>query len=606
MYESEVNGAQAPLEELPSDVRHRFAEFSGRVSRRSVIPWQEHCSECFRPHCYAKCEFYTPRPDLKCRRFDGGIVRVPHPEAPVVSLMKISFRKWGKLEGVGTVATYPTRVARALERWDEAVADLVRGTPLPFDLKARWTRFRAYRKNRRARAGASKDRVSPNCFVIECYNPSSRMVSATLTMRPKGARAHLPYQERCVFDPGFNRKVIKIEDIQAKINLRDDFLVQIEPTTNGEDVLLYFGLVDFVCVDTVDEAVATSAPASTEKARRAKCVIWDLDNTLWKGTLIEDGREKLELNEDAVRTIKALDERGILQSVVSKNNAADAAVILEHFGLTEYFLYPEISWGPKSVGVGRIAKNLNIGLDTLVFVDDQPFERAEVTNAYPEVRALDATVIPMLLDDPLFDVPVTRESRMRRRLYKEQIVRNEVLTDSGGDYEAFLRSCNLVLSIASLSEPALGRVHELAQRTNQMNFSGNRYTRQILANIMADSNLDTYVLGCRDRFGEYGIIGFAVIDRTQPIMKDLMFSCRIQSKRVEHAFLAHVLELYRERGCSAFRVRYKKTDKNAPAARVFWDLKFEEEGVDDGVSILKYDLSRPVPTDGVVAIESAP
>ena len=114
--------------------------------------------------------------------------------------------------------------------------------------------------------------------------------------------------------------------------------------------------------------------------------MWDLDHTLWNGILVEDGAEQIQLRDGIVDVVKELDRRGILQSVASKNNHEDAIAALEKLGIAEYFLHPQIHWQPKSKSIGAIAEALNIGVDTLMFVDDQEFERREVASAWPEVR----------------------------------------------------------------------------------------------------------------------------------------------------------------------------------------------------------------------------
>src|SRR5439155_13254080 len=149
----------------------------------------------------------------------------------------------------------------------------------------------------------------------------------------------------------------------------------------------------------------------------AKCVVWDLDNTIWRGTLAEEGLEGLTLNPTIRRTVDELDRRGILQSVASKNDPEPALAALEAFGLRDYFLFPQIGWTPKSAAIERIAQLLDIGLDTFVFVDDQAFERGEVREMLPVVTVLSDADLPTLLENPLFQVPITKESVARRSMY---------------------------------------------------------------------------------------------------------------------------------------------------------------------------------------------
>jgi FkbH-like protein len=177
-------------------------------------------------------------------------------------------------------------------------------------------------------------------------------------------------------------------------------------------VTLYFGCIDFVVLRKA--AAPAAAPESGGEGKKVKCIVWDLDNTVWDGVLIEDGIDGVKLKPGIREVIEELDSRGILHSVASKNNHDDAMKALEAFGLAEYFLYPQVSWGPKSIGIQRIAKSIDIGIDTLLFVDDTPFERAEVSETVPEVRVMDALDFMRLPVLPECNVPVTAESRKRR------------------------------------------------------------------------------------------------------------------------------------------------------------------------------------------------
>jgi predicted enzyme involved in methoxymalonyl-ACP biosynthesis len=135
-----------------------------------------------------------------------------------------------------------------------------------------------------------------------------------------------------------------------------------------------------------------------------------------------------------------------------------------------------------------------------------------------------------------------------------------------------------------------------------MNFSGNRYDRHVLEKILATPHLNTYVLSCEDLFGSYGIVGFSIIDIREPRMTDLMFSCRVQSKRVEHAFLGHVIrKCIRESGKDFF-ANYRKTPRNAPAGKVFADLGMEEVEESDGVKSLVFRRNKQLTDDGIIKV----
>jgi predicted enzyme involved in methoxymalonyl-ACP biosynthesis len=135
-----------------------------------------------------------------------------------------------------------------------------------------------------------------------------------------------------------------------------------------------------------------------------------------------------------------------------------------------------------------------------------------------------------------------------------------------------------------------------------MNFSGNRYDRKVLGQVLATPYLDTYVIDVEDRFGTYGVVGFSIVDSRTPLMTDLMFSCRIQAKRVEHAFLAHLIREYISKTGMDFQANYRKTDRNAPSGKVFADIGMQEIANDAGVSRLVFSKDSTVPDEGLVKI----
>lgn len=319
--------------------------------------------------------------------------------------------------------------------------------------------------------------------------------------------------------------------------------------------------------------------------------------------MIEDGPERVRLKPGIVELLQQLDARGVMISAASKNNPEDALSALRRFGIEEYFLFPQISWEPKSQGVQRIATSLNVGLDSLLFVDDSPFEREEVASACPEVMLLDAMEYRNIITRPDCQLPVTEESRNRRLFYREQEQRQSAQKDFSGDYMVFLRNCDMRLTIRPLTGETLERVHELTQRTNQMNFSGNRYSRDQLQAFLKMPGIDTYVLECEDRFGSYGTIGFCLMNRSEARMTDLMFSCRIQSKRVEHEFVSYLIRKYREAGAPALLVDYRKTKKNAGPGKVFDDLGFHVLGEVNGITSLAFSASTPLVDDDIIRIE---
>jgi FkbH-like protein len=162
-----------------------------------------------------------------------------------------------------------------------------------------------------------------------------------------------------------------------------------------------------------------------------KCVVWDLDNTLWEGTLLEG--DDVRLREGVLEIINALDRRGILQSVASKNDHDAAFERLRQFGLEAYFPYPQINWNSKAASISKIVEALNISADAIAFIDDEPFERGEVAHSLPQITLFDVKDLNGLLDLPLMNPRfVTEDSRRRRRMYLNDIERTRVEEEFAG------------------------------------------------------------------------------------------------------------------------------------------------------------------------------
>lgn len=594
MYETEVNHKSESSDQIPAEVISALAEFKGKVEARTVLPWSEHCTECVWPTCYSTCDLYTPREDGKCRRFADGMVRVECPAAINSYLLKIRFKRWGKLWTPGNVRLHASAQAERIERRDYRIGNVLYQLPVPASVKAMAAGKRYSFKKRVANRTAPASDL-PTSFLLECYNPQSNSVPLSLTMRSVDQEQKIPFQTLIPIAPGFHRIRIPMSDISRVLNIRSPFSIDVIPNEIEDGTVLYFGLMEFV------QEVAVAQPAEA-KAKKIKCVVWDLDNTMWDGILVEDGPAKLKLKPGIADVIRTLDSRGILNSVASKNNPDEAMQVLRQFQLAEYFLCPQISWQPKSESIRTIARRLNLGMDSFLFIDDSQFELEQVKAVCPEVRVLNALQYQALPEMKECQVPVTAESQQRRKLYQVEAERQDRAEEFGNDYMAFLRHSQIQLSIHPMTEENLDRVHELTQRTNQMNFSGNLYDREVLKGILKSSYLDTYVLSCEDRFGSYGVVGFSIVDSREPRMTDLMFSCRIQSKRVEHAFLAYVMNTYIGKSGKDFYANYRKTSRNAPSGKVFADLGMEEIGVSDGVTSLVFPRNKQVPDDKVIRI----
>jgi FkbH-like protein len=598
MYETEINNQRESSGQIPEEIRAQFGKLKDELLERTALPWSEHCTECVWPTCYTTCDLYSPREDGRCRRFSDGMVRIDCAEALNTYVLKIRFKQWGKLWTPGNIRLRSVEAALKIERRDHRIGTTIYQLPRPLKQFATQKRY-SFKKRMAYHAGTGKS--SPTAFMVECYNPTPKTIRLSLTMRSTDDRVKIPFQHLLELSPGFHRVRIKYEEIARILDLHSPFTVELVPNEDQKETVLYFGLMEFIREVSKPEKLSHENQ-KPQVSKKIKCVVWDLDNTLWDGILVEDGPTKLKLKPQIAQILKELDDRGILHSIASKNNRDEALSALATFGIQEYFLSPQISWEPKSRGIEAIARQLNIGVDTLLFVDDSEFELQQVRAAQPDVRVLNADRYLEIADMEICQVPVTAESRERRKMYLVESERQNVAGSFGDDYMKFLRYCNIRLNIQPMTEANLGRVHELTQRTNQMNFSGNRYEKNVLERILSTPHLDTYVLDVEDRFGSYGVVGFSIVDSRVPLMTDLMFSCRVQSKRVEHAFLAYVIRKYIAGTGKDFVANYRKTPRNAPSGQVFSDMLLQETGIDQGVSRLVFPHDRDVPDDGIIDV----
>lgn len=323
------------------------------------------------------------------------------------------------------------------------------------------------------------------------------------------------------------------------------------------------------------------------KIQKIKCLIWDLDNTLWNGILSEG--DVLSVSGEVKKTIIELDKRGILQSVASKNNFEDAMDQLKKIELDHYFLFPQIGWNDKSESIARIQEKLNIGIDTIAFIDDQPFERDEVQFKFPDARTYSEDQISELCTYPEF-IPnfITDESAKRREIYQTDIVRDKEEKKFDNNLE-FLSSLNMKFSVKKASIEDLKRVEELTIRTNQLNATGYTYSFEELEAMLEDDSYLLLVAELEDKYGSYGKIGIALIEKREDaqVLKLLLMSCRVMSRGVGRVLLQLICNWSVETG-KTLLAEFKPTSRNELMFYTYRLAGFEEiEPLNDEVKQLR-------------------
>jgi methoxymalonate biosynthesis protein len=260
-----------------------------------------------------------------------------------------------------------------------------------------------------------------------------------------------------------------------------------------------------------------------------KCLVWDLDNTLWTGTVLE---ETVWIDQAVRRALEVLDSRGILHSIASKNDHEVAWARLVELKVDKYFILPQIGWHPKSDSIRRIADGLGFAHNAIAFVDDQPAERAEVTVHLPDIRCYTPSQILNLITLPEFRPEVITVDSGRRRLMYQANLRREAEREGfqGPDVE-FLRSLDLQLCIDRAKVTELARVEELTRRTSQMNATGIHYSERALREFCGTPRYEVLLATLDDRFGSHGAIGVVLVENRSTYwhLKLLATSCRVVS-----------------------------------------------------------------------------
>jgi FkbH-like protein/amino acid adenylation domain-containing protein len=317
-----------------------------------------------------------------------------------------------------------------------------------------------------------------------------------------------------------------------------------------------------------------------------KCLIWDLDQTLWRGVLLED--DEVSVTDDVRAAVAELDARGILQSVVSRNDHDHAWERLEKLGLAEYFVLPRIGWGRKSDAVAEIAETLGFAHGAIAFIDDQPVERAEVNHHLPDVRCYPAEVAESLVDLPEFSPgTVTEDARQRRLMYQAGFRRDGERAEFTGPDEDFLRSLNMVLRIQRAGEPELARVEELTLRTSQMNATGVHYSDADLRARLSDPGQEVLVTTLTDRFGPHGAVGVLLLEKAPRVwrLRLLATSCRVVSFGVGAAILRWLTD--QAAGAGVHLVAdFRRTERNR-----MMEVAYRFAGFDDAPCECRADLS---------------
>jgi FkbH-like protein len=359
------------------------------------------------------------------------------------------------------------------------------------------------------------------------------------------------------------------------------------------------------------------------RGRSYKCLVLDLDNTLWGGVIGDDGLAGIEIGQGSAvgeaylafqRYAWRLAQRGVILAVCSKNDEANAIEAFDRH--PEMLLRREhiacfvANWNDKATNLRQIAKQLNIGVDSLVFADDNPFERNLIRQELPEVA------VPELPDDPALygaciaaagyfeGLSITAEDEERTSLYRANAER-EQLRESVTDMASYLASLRMELRFGLFGQVDLPRIVQLINKTNQFNLTTRRYAAPEVQAMLNDRTVMPLQFRLVDRFGDNGIIGLVIGKLNDEMNLDLdtwLMSCRVLGRQVEAAMLNVVVNRARQLGAVALVGAYGPTAKNAMVKDHYSKLGFEQTGDINGETTWRLPLESFNEVDVAITI----
>jgi FkbH-like protein len=566
------------------------------VERVLPLYWEEHCVECAIPSCYQTCQLYKERKDLKCARFAYGIFPNTNTSGLLNFGADITFERWAKLESYWSAAPrmVPTsaliienNIIQAVEKIAEKISNAVSFldpkrsvSRLSGWLIERWTRLRIQ---------DSKALYKPDGLLVRFYYPQQALRELQLEILGDAPfyRSNIPVNH------GWNEVFIDYAQMNKPFN--GIGRIRIWPS-DDRPLRLIFTWLDLVSFNKI-------LPAD-----KVKCVCWDLDNTLWDGVIGDDGENGVTPNQKLISMIKEMDNRGILQSVVSKNDFDIAWKKIKSLKLENYFLYPAIHWNPKSESIKKIANELGINVNSFAVIDDSEWERNEIISALPNLRTYDPKNIANILDQDEFIHPITNETKNRRQMYMTEASRKAISVDWGNDINGFLKNCQMEMRIKHPSDEEQKRCMELLQRSNQFNLSGKDYADISFSSLFQINDQECLCISLKDKFGDYGIVMVAVIRHYSDYscIIDFAMSCRVAKKLIEEAFFKWCAQYTQKLGKKHLNINLSITGRNNPLIESLENFDLEAVNQENNDSVVyKMSLKKEIVSSEIIKISSS-
>jgi FkbH-like protein len=328
---------------------------------------------------------------------------------------------------------------------------------------------------------------------------------------------------------------------------------------------------------------------------RIKVVVWDADNTLWDGTVFYKDKENVKIKPGTKAALKELDKRGIKSTLCSKNYYEDVDTILKKFSIDSYFKHSQVGWGLKSEAIKKIAELFNINHNEMIFVDDDPFQRAEVSSQMNDINVVELNdPIDILSFDGVMPSNATEADIKRVQILKEQRNREEAEKGHNGDYRDFLKKCSMIMTVRPIEEQDWPRVCQLLNRTNELNATSNRYNLDQLKLSYEKNNDIVMVAELTDKFGDYGLIGEIILESRDYgwFIRDLTVSCRTMGRGIGSALIVSALNYAKDNGIKKVVGKLVETESNWRIKPLYEKRGFRKTSIEDKTSYYEFNLEK--------------
>ena len=383
---------------------------------------------------------------------------------------------------------------------------------------------------------------------------------------------------------GENVKIIDINKVISKLSI-----------SSSVDLRYYYSSKTLYSVELYMQYFEYIKPIFLSTAGKIKkALIFDCDNTLWKGVLGEDGFNNIKIYQEIQYLALSLAKKGVIIGICSKNNPEDVDEVLKkHQDMIirdNDIVIKKVNWSDKASNLKLIAKELNIGTDSLVFIDDSSFEIDLIKKKLPEVRVFQVPkkeyeygLMVRELSNLFYNSSETKEDERKVQIYKEQLQRTKG-EESIGNIDDYLATLGLVLKVYIDDLTQVARISQMTQKTNQFNLTTKRYTNPEITALIKEEGSTVISINVQDKYGDNGLIGLAILDNTQSMIGTLLLSCRALGRNIEYQFMDVIVGIAKRNKLIELSAAYIKTNKNQQVVDFYEKCGFIKLNESDGDS----------------------